>query len=217
MARDNFPQFRVIAAARQRARRVLLAVAMNNTLCPELLEETLPAISALAHSLKRERNVPLEIDELVHAGIVGLAEAASRFDSSCGRSVLTYAYWRIRGAMLDAVSDAAPVRRSAWRAGFQYPISLEAARDRGRLLPAKFSPMEELIDRSRDGDALAAAVEQLSGDERLLVFMHYIENRTLTDIGRELGVSKSWMSRLHSRMLEKLRNVVLGDRALAAA
>jgi RNA polymerase sigma factor for flagellar operon FliA len=190
---------------------------MNHTLCPAQLEASLPTICALARSLKRERNVPLQLDELVHAGVLGLAEAASRFDSSTGHALMTFAYWRIRGAMLDAVANAAPVRRSAWRAGFQYPLSLEAARRRGQGASASAAPMEDLLDRRRIYDALANAMNELSSDERRLVFMHYIENRTLSDIGRELGVSRSWMSRLHSRMIVKLREMMRGDSALAAA
>lgn len=190
---------------------------MNQSLCPETLEQSMPVIVSLAHSIIRERNVPLEIDELIHAGIVGLAEAAARFDGSGGRNLMTFAYWRIRGAMLDAIADAAPVRRSAWRAGFRHPVSLDAKRKlRRRLLVSTFV-MEDVVDRQRELETLADAMDDLSTEERNLVFMRYVQDRTLTDIGRELGVSKSWVSRLHTRMIQKLRDSLCGHEALAAA
>ena len=45
----------------------------------------------------------VEFDDLVNAGIIGLLEAAARYDSERGASFETYAAIRIRGSMLDTM------------------------------------------------------------------------------------------------------------------
>jgi RNA polymerase sigma factor for flagellar operon FliA len=43
----------------------------------------------------------LEIDDLVSAGTIGLIEAADRYDATRGVPFGTFAYRRIRGAIID--------------------------------------------------------------------------------------------------------------------
>ena len=54
---------------------------------------------------KLPRSVDLE--DLVCYGQIGLVEAARDFDSSRGGQFTTYAYYRIRGAILDGMSKMA--------------------------------------------------------------------------------------------------------------
>jgi RNA polymerase sigma factor FliA len=49
------------------------------------------------------------------------------------------------------------------------------------------------------------ALEQLPERERVLLRGLYWDERTLEDVGAELGLSKSWMSRLHARALARVR------------
>ena len=53
-------------------------------------------------------NFPRHVDrgELVRAGVLGLVEAANRFDASKGVPFDKFAARRIRGAILDAVRSA---------------------------------------------------------------------------------------------------------------
>ena len=45
----------------------------------------------------------VQIDDLVQSGMIGLLEAAKKYDISKGASFETYAGIRIRGSMLDEV------------------------------------------------------------------------------------------------------------------
>lgn len=51
---------------------------------------------------------------------------------------------------------------------------------------------------------LNAHVEQLPDAERELIRLTYFEGKTLTDAAEGMGKSKSWASRVHARILEKL-------------
>jgi len=55
----------------------------------------------LAHKMIAKVPANVEIDDLIQAGMIGLADAAERFDSTLGLQFDTFASHRIRGAMLD--------------------------------------------------------------------------------------------------------------------
>jgi RNA polymerase sigma factor for flagellar operon FliA len=52
---------------------------------------------------------------------------------------------------------------------------------------------------------LSVAVAQLGERDRLVVQMYYLENRTLAEIGRLLGVTESRVCQLHTRLVGRLR------------
>ena len=52
---------------------------------------------------------------------------------------------------------------------------------------------------------LNAAVAGLSERDRMVVQLYYLENRTLAEIGRLLGVTESRVCQLHARLVERLR------------
>ncbi len=47
--------------------------------------------------------------------------------------------------------------------------------------------------------------------ERALMKKHYWEGKNLLEAGEELGISKSWASRLHAQAVERLRSIVDGE------
>ncbi len=70
-----------------------------------LVNEFLPGIRYHASVLKLRLPQSIEADDLVSSGILGLLDAADKFDSSRGIKFKTYAEYRIRGAMLDYLRE----------------------------------------------------------------------------------------------------------------
>jgi RNA polymerase sigma factor for flagellar operon FliA len=68
-----------------------------------LVEQNLSLVQAIAGKLKRTLGRSIEFDDIVAYGAKGLIEAADRFDARPGVSFTTFAYYRIRGAMLDGM------------------------------------------------------------------------------------------------------------------
>ncbi len=58
-------------------------------------------VRRLAHQMIAKLPANVEIDDLIQAGMIGLADALSRFDAAQGVQLETFATQRIRGAMLD--------------------------------------------------------------------------------------------------------------------
>jgi len=60
-------------------------------------------VQAIAAKLKRTLGRSIEFEDLVAYGTKGLLEAAERFDPTQGASFSTFAYYRVRGSMLDGL------------------------------------------------------------------------------------------------------------------
>lgn len=74
----------------------------------ELIHEYTPLVRRIAHHLMARLPNHVLLDDLIQAGMMGLLEAASRYDAGKGASFETYAGIRIRGAIIDEV------RRGDW-------------------------------------------------------------------------------------------------------
>jgi RNA polymerase sigma factor for flagellar operon FliA len=70
-----------------------------------VLMEQLPQVRYIARRIHERlpRHVPLE--DLVHAGVVGLIDALSKFDETKHVQFSSYAKFRIRGAILDSLRE----------------------------------------------------------------------------------------------------------------
>jgi RNA polymerase sigma factor for flagellar operon FliA len=88
----------------------------------------LPFVEALARRLAASMPHSIDISDLVQDGVLGLMDAANRFDEGRGIKFETFAERRVRGAMIDAL------RREAWPRGVRrVRRELEAAREALRL------------------------------------------------------------------------------------
>ena len=65
------------------------------------VEQFVPLVKRMAHHLLARLPASVQIDDLVQAGMLGLMDAAGRFEEGQGAQFETYASQRIKGAMLD--------------------------------------------------------------------------------------------------------------------
>lgn len=66
-----------------------------------LIEEYLPVIKHFAYKISKGFDDETTTEDLISAGILGLLEAIEKFDPTRGAQLKTFAYLRIRGAMID--------------------------------------------------------------------------------------------------------------------
>ncbi len=83
-----------------------------------LLEKYGPYVRSLAATVRKQFNSQLELDELVAYGQVGLFEAAERFDPKVGANFLTFAHYRIKGAIFDGLRKMGVLRGSDARSAY---------------------------------------------------------------------------------------------------
>jgi RNA polymerase sigma factor for flagellar operon FliA len=184
------------------------------------------------------------VEDLIAFGFQGLLEARARFDASKGVSFRAFAYYRVRGAVLDGVRSMSRLPRRAYarlkaveawdrfaeataegrastmqrpnvetnlraidailgRVAAAYTVAVsheDAAQGAG-------SPEEALLREERRS-RMRNALDKLPERERRLVEGHYFEGRQFDEISAELGISKSWGSRVHAHALDLLRQAL---------
>lgn len=151
----------------------------RNAQVAQLIEETLPLVTSVVHQVTARFPRHVDKDELTRAGVLGLVQAAQRYDSGQGVAFHHFAARRIRGAILDAVRSADWAPRSVRRAG----RSIEAANDRlandlGRmptsaelaaelgLAPGDLAELQHQLARSAVL-GLESAVADVEGDDEV--------------------------------------------------
>jgi RNA polymerase sigma factor for flagellar operon FliA len=81
----------------------------------QCLREYAPLVKRIAHQMMTKLPHSVQIDDIIQAGMMGLLDAASRYDELRGAQFETYASQRIRGAMLDELRAADWLPRSLRR------------------------------------------------------------------------------------------------------
>lgn len=156
----------------------------------------------LPHSVSEE--------ELHSAGMVGLLKAARSYDPSRGAEFKTYAYHRIRGAMLDELRslDFLPrsLREKAREKGEQAPavIGLPTDEDGSDSLEVE-AMISGAIENQELAEALQIAIRSLPDKMRVVMHLYYNEGRRMREIGEELNLTESRVSQIHSAAVARLR------------
>ena len=77
----------------------------------ERVVASLPFVESLARRMASTMPHSIDVSDLVQDGVLGLMDAAHRYDGQRGIKFETFAERRVRGAMIDAL------RRDAWPRG----------------------------------------------------------------------------------------------------
>jgi len=190
-------------------------------------------IAAKLYGNRPDDSVPF--DDYLQYAHVGLIEALDRYDVSRGNSFENYSSHRIRGSILNGLSQLTELhaQRSQWReliAERRQSLSGGSSDDASRMTLEDFARLAvglalglmldgpaEPIDESTEANPYTATelsqmrervrtlVEQLPLREREIVHGHYYERREFQEIAGRLGVSKVRVSQLHARALERVR------------
>ena len=105
---------RAVTSASTTAKNEAIAEAQEQNLA-EVVDRYAPLVKRIAHHLLLRMPASVQIDDLIQSGMIGLLEAAKKYDVSKGASFETYAGIRIRGSMLDEVRKGDWAPRSVHR------------------------------------------------------------------------------------------------------
>ncbi|HVL68508.1 MAG TPA: FliA/WhiG family RNA polymerase sigma factor [Vicinamibacterales bacterium] len=141
----------------------------------ERIAASLPFVESLARRVASSMPHSIELSDLVQDGMIGLIDAARRYDEARGIKFETFAERRVRGAMIDAL------RRDAWPRGVRRQRrELEAAR-------------EHLRKELGSEPSLADLAAHMGSDEtrlgRTIVRIHTIESTSPLSAGENVDGS----------------------------
>ncbi|QSX32707.1 RNA polymerase sigma factor FliA [Shewanella avicenniae] len=80
-----------------------------------IVEQYAPLVKRIAHHMLARLPASVQVDDLIQAGMIGLLEAAAKYDGGKGAKFETFAGIRIRGAMIDEIRRGDWVPRSVHR------------------------------------------------------------------------------------------------------
>lgn len=96
----------------------------------DLIRKHAPLVKRIAHHLMARLPASVQVDDLIQAGMIGLLEAAKKYEASKGAAFETYAGIRIRGAMMDEVRKGDWVPRSVHRNARRIAEAIKIVEDR---------------------------------------------------------------------------------------
>jgi RNA polymerase sigma factor FliA len=186
----------------------------------------------------------IERGDIVGAAELGLVEAARAFDPSRGVLFKTFAFYRIRGAIYDALRKMAWFSKAQYekyrfeRAANEYMVDYssaavpqgEAKEDfdelqnvAGSIVSCYMLSLDQLPQEIGNADAaegegeyeklqiqrlLRECLSRLPEKNQQVMESYYLKDLRMEEIGEKLGLSKSWVCRIHSKSLEMLRNML---------
>lgn len=173
-------------------------------------------VRAIAWKIHRKLAGRAELDDLIAYGQLGLLEAIAAFDAKRNHKFTTYAWHRIRGAILDGLGRMTWFARADFeRGGYESGAGeAPAAVEKRRLARSEFDT-SAMPDREPGAAEramrleliafLADLVATLPEKEAALLRATFYEGRTLTEAARRVGISTPWASRLQTRTLADMR------------
>ncbi len=187
-------------------------------------------------------------DEMEAYGRQGLVEAAQRFDAALGADFRRFAYFRVRGSVLDGMRKMGPwgrrgyervqLLRAAGEASVAHASEMTDAEtlkasDADQMLKRHMAQMaaamaagifadhtimgdgevvalddgqsaEDLLADKEMSSVVREAIAELPPPEDEVVRRFYVDGEKMDLIAVDLGKSKSWVSRVHTKALKRL-------------
>ena len=221
----------------------------------QLISEYLPYVKRIVQRLAVHLPSTVDVDDLMNVGVIGLIQAVDRYDPRRDNKFMTYAIFRIKGAVLSELRARDFLSRSNRRkireleSAYQrleqklgreaddkeiaqeLGIELEQVYRTKQMSSISFISLEELGISSKDEkeklmsflanneddalnltkvkelkEALAGAIKQLPEKERLVISLYYLDELTMKETGKVLGITESRVSQIHSQAILHLRS-----------
>ncbi len=171
-----------------------------------LIEHNLRLVS---HIIKKYYSSYENPDELLSIGSLGLIKAVDSFKADYGTRFATYGAKCVQNEILMFF-------RSKKKGGIEVSINdtIDVDKDGNSLTYLDIISTDESIERELDlkisSEKLARYIkEKLSDKEREIIILRYglegYQPRTQREVAKHLGISRSYVSRIEKRALERLR------------
>ncbi len=210
----------------------------------QLIEAHRSYARAIATNVLKKLPSSVDKEDLHGAAELGLVEAAQAYDPRRAVLFKTFAFYRIQGAVYDAIRKMSWYSRTAYQELKFGMAANEYMKDYSEAPPAAGSGSEQILEaqsqigaiataymlsldepgaatpadtrksaetaaiENQDGARLREALTKLPEKNRRVIEGYYFENANLEELGDRLGLSKSWMCRVHAKSLEMLRDLL---------
>lgn len=167
----------------------------------------------VAHIVKKYSSNPDEQDDLISIGTIGLIKGINSFDESKGIKLATYASKCIENEILMYFRSK---KKTSQEISINEPIDSDSEGNPLTLMDIIFVQEDtaEITDDKLLINKLYGFIEEIEDErEKTIIIMRYglygTEIFTQKQIARKLNISRSYVSRIEKKVIEKLRKKLL--------
>jgi len=179
----------------------------------KLIVQYLPLVQRIAWRMAEQ--LCADRDDFVSSGMVGLVEAARRFDRTKGKSFVAYATLRIRGEIMDDFrrldtlprSERARRKKDPHRAETGKGSQFHSWREfHPNALARAVDPRDKPLRVRRDAAmTVTRLLQKIPPRLREVLILYWLEDKTDPEIGEMLGVTGSRVCQLRKKAQGLLR------------
>ena len=167
----------------------------------------------VAHVAKKYQSSEEEMEDLISIGTIGLLKAVSTFDYDFGNRFATYAIRCIENELLMHFRRS---KKTKMEVSLFEPIGTDKEGKQIHLMEVLLVDdvdVAKQMEVHRDVDILKHHLDEvLTKREALIIKKRYglfgEEEQTQREIAKSLGISRSYVSRIEKRALEKLKTLL---------
>jgi len=225
----------------------------------------LPHVKRIVQRIAVHLPQSVEIDDLLNVGVIGLIQAIERYDPARDNKFMTFAAFRIRGAVLSELRSRDYISRTNRRKVRELEktylkleqkkggdvedheiikemginieqfhkikqmsnVAIISLEEMGYSSDKKKASLSEMFINNQDEDALnmtgikevktaiARTIEELPEKEKMVISLYYMDELTMKETGKVLGITESRVSQLHSKAITRLRAKLRRKKLLA--
>lgn len=171
----------------------------------KLIEHNLRLV---AHIVKKFENTGEDTEDLISIGTIGLIKGIESYQMDKGTKLATYAARCIENEILMHLRSLKKTRREV---SLHDPIGQDKEGNEITLADILGTEMDEVVDAVEfelEKDQIYAHLDALDPREREVILHRFglvrAEEKTQREIAKELGISRSYVSRIEKRALMKL-------------
>ena len=164
----------------------------------------------VAHVIKKYQNLEEDPEDLISIGTIGLIKAVVTFNPDKGNRLAAYASRCVENEILMYLRSR---KKNGKEISLYEPIGTDREGNEIRLYDIMETDEADILDRIHLKENIQTLYEkvenELSSREKLVLKMRYGlyngEEYTQREIARQLGISRSYVSRIEKSAVEKLR------------
>ena len=200
---NSFPQ----PLSEEEEKKCLHKLSLGDQLSKSILIER--NLRLVAHIVKKYTYTGKDMDDLISIGTIGLIKAIDSFDLSKGTRLATYAARCIENEILMLIRNNKKIRNEVY---LQDPIGIDKEGNEISLMDVLSSDEDSIIEIVENKIQTKKLYEKINDElterERIIIKMRYgLDDgkcKTQREIAKHLGISRSYVSRIEKKTLNKL-------------
>ncbi|HHW08142.1 MAG TPA: RNA polymerase sporulation sigma factor SigK [Clostridia bacterium] len=209
LSNNAFPQ---PLSEEEEARYISLMLQGDEEARNMLIEHNLRLV---AHIIKKFEGTGEDNDDLISIGTIGLIKAINTFNPSKGTRLATYAARCIENEILMHLRS---IKKTKGEVSIHDPIGVDREGNEITLIDVLGTDQDivaDTVELLHEQERVLAKLKTLTARERNVLIMRYglfnSFRKTQREIAKKLGISRSYVSRIEKRALEKLTKEITSE------